>query len=114
MSDRNAMIAHMTYLPIAPPNNSLALASVILGGISWLVAGLMGLADASPLSLIIALLLAGVPGILAIIFGFVGISTANRLGGKRRALAIWGVVLGFTPAIAWLITALGILVQINR
>ena len=37
------------------------------------------------------------PALLALIFGFIGINTANRLGGKRRGLAIAAVVLGFAP-----------------
>lgn len=94
----------MTNPQLAPPNNSLALASLVLGLIAVAIAFVGGITGAStPLSIILVLFIAGIPGLLSIIFGFVGISTANRLGGKRRGLAIWGVVLGFCPVLAFVL-----------
>ena len=86
----------MTQL-LAPPTNALALSGFILGcvatGVGVLVPGWT-----LPL-----LLLVYVPGLLAVVFGFVGINTANRLGGHRRRLAVWSVVLGFGPVPAWML-----------
>lgn len=82
---------------MAPPTNALALAGLILG----IVAAAIGLLAPS---IYMVLLLAFIPGLLAIIFGFVGITTANRMGGLRRRHAIWAVVLGFSPIAAWLVS----------
>jgi len=93
----------MSYSPqMAAPNNSLALASVILGAIASGIAFAVGTVSygMDPLLLILTLMVTGVPGLLAIIFGFIGVSTANRLNGKRRAQAVWGIVLGFSPILA--------------
>lgn len=77
----------MTYnQPIAPPTNALALAGLILGIIAAILSIFYG-------GWILALL----PALLALIFGFVGINTANRLGGKRRGMAIAAVILAFSP-----------------
>ncbi|MHA6694675.1 hypothetical protein [Homoserinimonas sp. A520] len=81
---------------IAPPTNALALAGLILG----VVAAVIGLLTPSAT---LMLLLAFIPGLLAIIFGFIGIYMANRMGGLRRKHAIWAVVLGFTPVVVWLV-----------
>ena len=96
----------MSYSPpLAPPNNSLALASNVLG---WISAGL-GLTigflvtAVTPLSIVAVLLISGVPGLLAIVFGFIGISTANRLGGLRKGMALIGVILGFLPLFAFVL-----------
>ena len=85
----------MTQL-LAPPTNALALAGFILG---LLAVALAAIPDAR--------LLALVPGLLAVIFGFVGVNTANRSAGKRRKLAILSVVLGFSPLwLPWILVAL--------
>jgi len=87
------------YVPLAPPNNSLALAGFILGWIALGISVLIGFIPGSltPLAILITFALAGVPGLLAIIFGFIGISTANRMQGRRRGKAIAAVILGFSP-----------------
>ena len=88
---------------LAPPNNSTALASFVLGLISTAVSFLIGFwFPLTALSILLGLAVIAVPAVLAVIFGFVGISTANRLGGRRRVYAVWGVVLGFTPLL-WMI-----------
>jgi hypothetical protein len=94
---------------IAPPTNALALAGMVLGAIANGYALLVGLFNGapSPLGLLVLVWLPTfVPGLLAVIFGFVGINTANRLGGRRKALAIWSVVLGFTPLLTWFVAFL--------
>jgi len=74
---------------LVPPTNALALAGFILGCVA-VGGGFLLPGWALPLFVC-------VPGLLAIIFGFVGVNTANRLGGLRKRLAVWSVVLGFSP-----------------
>ncbi|MBN9150558.1 MAG: hypothetical protein J0H56_03945 [Micrococcales bacterium] len=86
---------YVQYAP-RPSTNGLALAALILG--------IVGAA----LSLIPLLgpFLCWLPALLAIIFGFVGLSTANRMNGLRKIEAIWGIILGFAPipiTIMWFI-----------
>lgn len=93
---------------MAPPSNALALAALVLGILTNAYAFLIGLLNGfgSPLALILFVWLPTLlPGILAVIFGFVGVTTANRLGGKRRPFAIWGIVLGFTPVLVFLVAS---------
>jgi hypothetical protein len=70
-----------------PSTNGLAIAALILG--------IVGAA----LSLIplVGLFLCWLPALLAIVFGFIGLSTAGRLNGLRRSEALWGTILGFAP-----------------
>lgn len=79
---------------LAPPSNALALVGLVMGIIAWVIAIF------AP-NVAMALFLSAVPALLAIIFGFIGITTANRLAGKRRTIAIWAVVLGFTTILAY-------------
>lgn len=89
-------LLHMSQpTQLAPPNNSLALAGFVMGLVAWALALAIGAR-----SVVLFILATGLFSLLAIIFGFVGIATANRLGGKRRGLAIWAVILGFTPLVA--------------
>jgi hypothetical protein len=77
------------YVQLAPrpSTNGLAIAALILG--------IVGAA----LSLIpvLGLFLCWLPALLAIVFGFIGLSTARRLNGLRRSEALWGTILGFAP-----------------
>jgi hypothetical protein len=88
----------------APPSNALALASLVLGIIAsgWgLVIGFLH-GGANPLGVITLVWMPTVlPGLLAVIFGFIGVTTANRLNGRRKGLAIWGIVLGVAPVLVW-------------
>ncbi len=81
----------------------MAVAAVVLGAVGFVV-GLIPFAG---------IFLLWVPALLAIIFGFIGISTASRLGGLNRGQAIWGVVLGFAAGPASVI-ALMILVGLGQ
>jgi hypothetical protein len=79
-----------------PSTNGLAIAAVILGIVG---AGLS-------LIPLVGLFLCWLPALLAIIFGFIGLSTASRLNGLRRIEALWGTILGFAPipiTIGWLL-----------
>lgn len=96
---------------LAPPNNSTAMAGLALGIMSAAIALIAGgLFGGRPIGLAAAFLLASLPALLAVIFGFVGISTANRLGGKRRGQAIWAVILGFTP---WAFALIGMILKLS-
>jgi len=71
---------------IAPPTNALAIAAFVVGLIT------LGLT-----LMHLTLWLLAIPALVTLIFGFIGVNTANRLAGKRRALAIIAVLLGFSP-----------------
>jgi hypothetical protein len=60
--------------------------------VASLVVGLIGL-----------LIFGVVMGILAIIFGAVGIGKANKLGGKGKGMAIAGLILGIVDILAWIV-----------
>jgi hypothetical protein len=94
---------------LAPPKNALAVAGFTLGCVA-VSCGLFVPFSIPPLLLLVIvpalLVFVFVPAVLAIIFGFVGIRTANRLGGKRKRLAVWAVVLGFSPLPVWFIAQL--------
>lgn len=47
------------------------------------------------------LFLAFIPGLLALIFGIIGYTTANRMGGSNRGFAVWAIVLSVTPIVTW-------------
>jgi hypothetical protein len=89
---------HQVYIQLAPrpSTNGLAVAALILGTIGFVI-GLIPIAG---------IFLFWVPALLAIIFGFIGISTASRLNGLNRPQAIWGVILGFAAGPASLIALL--------
>jgi hypothetical protein len=88
----------MTQPQIAPPTNALAIAGLVLGIVASAIGALIP-------HLFVAMFLAFIPGLLALIFGLVGINTANRLGGRRRKQAVWAVVLGVTPVVVWFVAA---------
>lgn len=69
----------------AGPSNSAATASFVLGLIGFFL---------TPIPFFIGLFLGGIPALLAVIFGIVGISRARPLGGRGLAFAIVGLVLG--------------------
>lgn len=97
----------MTQL-LAPPKNSTALASQVLGIVSYGVGFVVCLVGGGLATGLIAFAVAALPALVAVILGFVGLSTANRLGGVRRKQAIVGIVLGFTP---WLAVLLGLIAR---
>lgn len=79
---------HVTYGQADPPStNGLAVASLVLGIVAVLLAAI-------PL---VGLALFPLPALLALIFGVIGVITGNRLGGKRVAIAIAGIVLSLSP-----------------
>lgn len=75
----------------AGTGNGFATAALVLGIFGFVV---------TPIPLFIGLFLGGLPNLLAIVFGIVGIVRANRLGGKGMAMAVVGLVLGSLATIA--------------
>ncbi|CAN5372695.1 hypothetical protein BH11ACT4_BH11ACT4_05110 [soil metagenome] len=74
------------YVQYAPsPTNGLAVAGLILAIVGLFLA----------LIPFVGFFLFWVPSILGIVFGFIGLSTATRLGGLHRMSALWAVILGF-------------------
>jgi hypothetical protein len=69
----------------APNPNPAALAALILGICGFLL---------TPIPFFIGLFLGGIPDILAIIFGIVGLVKAPKVGGRGFALALVGLILG--------------------
>jgi hypothetical protein len=65
--------------------NGFATASLVLGIIGFVLMGI---------PLFIGWFLGGIPDVLAVIFGILGISQSNRLGGVGKTSAIVGLVLG--------------------
>lgn len=69
----------------APEPNGFAIAAFILGVWGFLTTWI---------PLFIGLLLGGLPDLLAVVFGIIGIVRANQSGGRGMAFAVIGVVLG--------------------
>ena len=90
--------SHQVYIQLAPrpSSNGMAVAALVLGAIGF-VLGLIP---------IIGGFLFWVPALLAVIFGFVGLSNASKLNGLNRNQAIWGLVFGFLAGPASLVAFL--------
>ncbi|MFC9561492.1 hypothetical protein [Agromyces sp. NPDC056965] len=67
------------------PQNGFAIAALILGIWGFLT---------TAIPLFIGLFLGGIPDILSIVFGIIGIVRANQMGGKGLPLAVIGLILG--------------------
>ncbi|KAM9862040.1 hypothetical protein ACI1US_02147 [Leucobacter sp. BZR 635] len=76
--------------PVPPPNNAMAVTSLILG----IVGGLIGIWSPFPIFGIIAGAVAFLPALLAIVFGHMGLRTSNRTG-VGRGVALTGLVFGY-------------------
>lgn len=63
------------------PNNGLAIAALVLGILTFVCLG-------------------PIAGVLAIIFGFLGLKKANEMGGTGKGMSIAGIVLGLVGTIA--------------
>jgi hypothetical protein len=79
---------HHVYVQQAPrpATNGLAIAGLVTGIVGAVLA-LIPLAG---------VFLCWLPAMLGIIFGFIGLGTANRTG-LRRTEARWAIILGFAP-----------------
>lgn len=83
-TEHNAPLPPLHGVPVAQ-SNGMAIAAMILGICGFLL---------TPIPFFVGWFLGGIPDILAIIFGIVGVTAANRLGGAGRVPAILGIVLG--------------------
>ena len=70
---------------IAAPANNPAVASLILGIFGFCL---------TAIPVFIGLFLGGIPDVLAIVFGIVGLVRAAKIGGRGQGHAIAGLVLG--------------------
>lgn len=73
---------------VKPPSNGLATASLVLGIITAVF-----------FFTIIGWIFVPILGLLAIIFGIIGMSTAGKLNGLGKGKAITGLILGFSPIV---------------
>ncbi len=73
---------------VKPPSNGLATASLVLGIITAVF-----------FFSIIGWLFVPILGLLAIIFGTIGMSTAGKLDGLGKGKATAGLILGFSPIV---------------
>jgi uncharacterized membrane protein len=79
-------MVYVQYAP-KPATNGLAIAGMVLG----IVGALLALIPFA------GVFLCWLPALLGIIFGFIGLGTANRNYGVRRGEAIAAIVCGFLP-----------------
>jgi hypothetical protein len=70
-------------VPVAPPTNGMATASLVCGLIGFFACG--------------------VTSILAIIFGHVSLSQIKRTGEGGHGMAVTGLILGYLVSAGWLI-----------
>jgi hypothetical protein len=84
----------MTTPPASTSTNTIALVALGSGVVAATISAL------TP-SFFIAMAAAFVPAVVAVALGITGIVIAARAGGRRRAHAIWAVVLGCTPFFVW-------------
>lgn len=83
-TEHSAPLTQTHGVPVAR-TNGIAIASMILGICGFLL---------TPIPFFVGLFLGGIPDILAIIFGIVGLNATARLGGAGKVPAILGIVFG--------------------
>lgn len=76
--------------PVPPPNNAMAVTSLVLG----IIGGLIGIWAPFPIFGIVAGFVAFLPALFAIIFGHTGLRTSKRTG-VGRGPALTGLVFGY-------------------
>ncbi|MEU5988273.1 DUF4190 domain-containing protein [Spirillospora sp. NPDC047418] len=85
-SQQPPAVQHHYYggsVPVAPPTNGMATASLVCGLIGFFACG--------------------VTSILAIIFGHVSLSQIKRTGEGGHGMAVTGLILGYLVSAGWLI-----------
>lgn len=70
-------------MPVAPPTNGMATASLVCGLIGFFACG--------------------VTSVLAVIFGHVSLSQIKRTGEGGHGMAVTGLILGYLVSAGWLI-----------
>jgi hypothetical protein len=84
----------MTTPPLRTSANRIAIVALGSGILAATISAL------TP-SFFTAMIFAFIPAVVAVALGITGIVIATRAGGRRRAHAIWAVVLGCTPLLVW-------------
>jgi Protein of unknown function (DUF2510) len=77
--------AVQTVVVHAGPANNLAVPSLVLGIIGFVL---------TPIPLFIGLFVGGIPDVLAIIFGIIGLVRAPQVAGRGFVPALLGLILG--------------------
>lgn len=90
---------------------SLVSAPVTNGAQARPGAPLNGMGTAALTLGIIGLLLGGVLSLLAVIFGAVGVSRANRGQATNKGAALWGLCLGIVGVVGWIVLFLALVVS---
>ncbi|MFA1546362.1 DUF4190 domain-containing protein [Actinomadura chokoriensis] len=88
-SQQPPAVQHHYYgasMPIAPPTNGMATASLVCGLIGFFACG--------------------VTSVLAIIFGHVSLSQIKRTGEGGHGMAVTGLILGYLISAGWLLILL--------
>lgn len=84
----------MTSEIVNAERNTLATTSIILGVVSVLSVGLLGV------------MLAFLIGIAAIVTGFISLKQIKEKGQKGQGLAVFGIILGFLPILVVVLLAM--------
>lgn len=93
---------YVYYAPVRPPSNGMAVTALVMG----IIAITFGIWSPVPFFGLVAASIAFVPGVLAVIFGHVGLnaSASSRVG---RGQSITGLVLGYVTVGLIVITTIG-------
>lgn len=73
------------YVAVAAPSNGFAVAALVFGIVGFVL---------TPIPLGIGLILGGIPDILAIVFGIIGLNRRHLFGGRGNGAGTTGLVLG--------------------
>jgi MFS family permease len=114
MSNREALTEAHSVREVEPPVSGMAVAALILGLLTVLPAVLAALLPSAwtPLAVIIYIVIAMVPALVAVVLGHVATGTVRRGERRGKAMAKWGVGLGyfaiFGPAVIhWALLLVG-------
>ena len=89
------MTAPPMTAPRATPSNTMATVALILSIVSILCLG-------------------PVAGVLAIVFGVLGLKKAGELGGRGRGTALTGVVLGVIGSVLWVVVGIVVVIAAGK
>jgi hypothetical protein len=98
-----AQAVFMEPVPVMAPRNGVGTAAGVLGILAVILTFI-------PYASFIGIVL----GILAVIFGGVGISRANRIGGAGKGMAVTGLVLGLIAVVLAVILLIAVYAFIFR
>ena len=106
MSNREALTEAYSVREVEPPVSGMAIASLILGLLTVLPALL------APLWIIVYIVIAMTPALVAVVLGHVALGAVRRRERRGRAMARWGLAFGyfaiFGPLVlTWALNLLG-------